>query len=206
MRGRHFFALAAVAVSAVVVAALLGAFGSTARSSSGAAAGLDGVKIHGNWQIDVRRPDGTLVGRHRFHNDLQQTGMYFLAAALGRASSFGRWDVFNSGPTCAGSAGGATGCDMAEADDPSTADFVVKTLTVTRSASAPYSMSLSGQYTAKTAGDIYAVTSETVSCPYDGPLCGGYTTSSPFSYRVLPSPIPVAAGQIVQTTVTFTFS
>lgn len=42
----------------------------------------EGIKVHGDWVIEVLNPDGTLVTRHEFKNALTADGKQFLANLL----------------------------------------------------------------------------------------------------------------------------
>jgi hypothetical protein len=66
----------------------------TAKSARGTADGTqEGIKVHGEWTIVVRNPDGKEVARHEFKNHIVSTGMQMLVQAMDRSSSFGRWKV-----------------------------------------------------------------------------------------------------------------
>ena len=51
----------------------------------------EGIKVHGQWIIEVRNPDGTVVTRREFENALVTPGL--LALILGRQNSVGLWLV-----------------------------------------------------------------------------------------------------------------
>lgn len=48
--------------------------------------------MHGNWTVEVRNPDGALVSRWEFENDL--VGKESLARLLARENSVGRWQIY----------------------------------------------------------------------------------------------------------------
>ena len=53
----------------------------------------EGIKVHGQWTIEVRETDGTLVSRHEFENELTDCGAAILAGVLATVGDFGRWLV-----------------------------------------------------------------------------------------------------------------
>jgi hypothetical protein len=75
------------------------------------AGGQEGIKVHGDWTIVIRGPDGTEVARHEFKNRIASTGMQMLVQAMDRDVSFGRWKVALMSTPPAG--GGACGTNAA---------------------------------------------------------------------------------------------
>jgi hypothetical protein len=74
----------------VLIAALSGA---QALAQSGAA--QDGIKVHGDWTLTVRNPDGTVAARHEFKNALAISlgGDSLLAQLLSGGAVAGQWSV-----------------------------------------------------------------------------------------------------------------
>ena len=58
-----------------------------------------GIQIHGNWTIDVKEPNGTLVSHLEFENALTEFGHQSLLLILGRDASVGLWEVDLLGPS-----------------------------------------------------------------------------------------------------------
>ena len=61
----------------------------------------EGVKVHGDWTLTVRNPDGTLAGRYEFKNALAigDGADTRLAQFLGGAAVPGKWTVTLLSPT-----------------------------------------------------------------------------------------------------------
>src|SRR5882762_9418538 len=63
------------------------------EKSSGAGGPHEGIKVHGHWSIDIRKPDGTLVKHNEFENALQDDGKSFLAQSLARVAPVLTWNI-----------------------------------------------------------------------------------------------------------------
>ena len=180
-------------------------------------ASSEGFKVHGHWTIEVRNSDGSLASRQEFDNALQTSGKNVLIQTLGRLRTIGRWQVFLE------SAGGVdpcldadgtpvTSCRIAESTDPSTNNFVFKTLTVTVDPPPPIpdKLLLSGSANPHRDGSIRRVRVIVETCPT---IRSSQDCASNLSNQVwvltsttLPSPIEVLAGQQVLATVVISFS
>ena len=97
--------LVMVALSLVLTLAVLdsGPFGAnTGKAVPGAGAnGLsdgpsEGIKVHGDWVIEVRQPDGTLVQRREFENKLLPMGAEMIAKILAREFTVDVWAIYFS--------------------------------------------------------------------------------------------------------------
>jgi hypothetical protein len=168
----------------------------------------EGIKVHGNWTIDVRDPDGSLAAHHEFENRLITGGTNLLSDLLGLKVAISNWTVFLDGANqpCRVS-GGRNSCFLVETiySIPSGSEefeFNTLTLAVLPVNFGESKLQLAGNFTASFDGDISRVrtivdreTSPNIFRQYD------------FSERFLgTTPIPVAAGQHVFVKVTFTFS
>lgn len=171
---------------------------SEAKSSHGA---QEGIKVHGNWTITVRNRDGSIASRNRFTNSLATSGQILLVDILSRGTTVGLWEIKINSPIC--SAGGTpTACQIDEVFVVASGPQIFKTLTVTRDLT---SVTLSGTATAAVDGAIQQVLTIVGHCtPATSPCL--HEANVGFSFRDLPSAIPVKSGQIVQVSVTFTFS
>ena len=186
------------------------------------AKGVDtGIKVHGHWVINVFSPNGQLVSHTEFENSLQSTGILMLAQILVRNSSVGIWELSfagTSGPcnalypasggTCIIREGAGTGTSMTGLTNcPCVSNMPPPQLVppLVRN-----EMELVGALTFPSAGNVTQV--ETVV-----DYCGGNTApqtcaATPssnlaiFTSANLPTPVSVAANQLVQITVTFSFS
>lgn len=170
------------------------------------------IKVHGHWAIDVRNPDGTLAAHHEFENSLvPDVGPWGLAHLLAREVTVVRgWSIHlggSSGP-CRGWDGTPVDCIIDEPEafiDPRNADFDFATLTLSVGQAGVEGgrLKLIGDFTAFYTGQISHVETN-ASYRY---TASGSTIVFPFSSRSLDQgPIPLAAGQHVFVTVTFSFS
>jgi hypothetical protein len=194
----HHKPLAAAAVA--MLALVLGSQPAARAASDGPPAGAqsEGIKVHGQWTIDIRNTDGSLASHHEFKNALDSFGATALAQMLGRQTVTGVWGVSLWQIACVIGEVGST--------DPE-AQF--KTLTVTVPTAGPNAgkLVLSGNATAEADGDIAQVGTGIG-------LCGANTAPAactrfrdiPFTAHNFPSPIVVLAGQIIQVTVVISFS
>ena len=189
----------------------------------------EGIKVHGHWVIEVRNPDGSLVERRDVQNGLAIAGGPLLAGLLTRGLSAGYWTiVLAGGPTSACAPAPGSGCRIQQSrpigqpgnfpPGPGISD----TLTVSLGG-ANNSVVLQGMVTAPATGPIDLVITDLGACApstapasctsWGMPNVAPWNTigSSEFSRRLfgLPPTLPtvnVVSGQIVQVTVTITFS
>jgi hypothetical protein len=189
----------------------------------------EGIKVHGHWVIEVRNPDGSLAERREIENGLSVAGGPLLAGLLTRGLSAGYWTIaLAGGPNSACSPAPGSACRIQQtrpAGQPG--DFppgpgISDTLTVNLGAG-NNSVVLQGMVTAPATGIIDLVittlgacvpsTAPTSCSSFNLPNTPPYNTigSTEFSRRLfaIPPAIPtvnVVSGQIVQVTVTITFS
>jgi hypothetical protein len=203
-------AVAAVAMLALVLGGRPAARAATDEPRGGAQS--EGIKVHGQWTIDIRNTDGSLASHHEFKNALDSFGATALAQMLGRQKSTGVWGVglwhVGSGlrAPCPSYFNGACVIGEVGSTDPE-AQF--KTLTVSVPTAGPNAgrLVLSGNATAEADGDIARVFTQVG-------LCGGNTAPAgctrfrdiDFTSHNFPSPIVVLAGQIIQVTIVISFS
>jgi hypothetical protein len=175
----------------------------------------EGIKVHGHWAIAIKNPDGSVASRHEFENALVPSATA-LGDALGRATVIGRWNLTLVAAACVAQDGSGTAvvCDLEEpggGNCPAASCQAFNNLTVS---SANGKAILQGNATATFASSITTVVSFVSECPRSGTanyglptVCGSTPTSnaSVFSSATI-APIAVSAGQIVQVTVTFSFS
>jgi hypothetical protein len=171
--------------------------------------GSEGIKVHGDWTIEIRNPDGSLVSRHEFENALTDAGPFALSYILGRRIVDIRWEIFLGAPNTA--EGGLcdngfapTRCRITEPDShPSPEVFRNLELVFPPFPPIPFdgTLKLVGSATAAHAGSIPAVMTLIQANLVDF----GWSGIS-FTRKDLASPIPVAEGQIIQVSVLFSFS
>jgi hypothetical protein len=202
-------ALAAVLAAAVAAEARSGWLAQV-RLAAPPAAKADGITVHGHWRIVVRDRRGRVVARRVFHNDLTANGAELLARVLSRTNSAGLWYVRLGGPS-------GVVCTTVGVFRSFECN-VVQAPTGGLSVSAPLATSnpdrgkifLSGQATANGAIPIDRVSTGIGLCPAS--TAPSACTSDPttngldFTFRQLPAPVAVAAGQIVQFQVVLSFS
>lgn len=160
----------------------------------------EGIKIHGHWVIDVRNPDGKLVTHREFENAYDPGN--FPANIFARQNSIGFWgiiliDYYNDNPTLLepSDTGGAFGEGNVESHN----------LAISNGGGA---LMLSGSYIQTFSDSIGQVFTFNRFCapgvPPSSPCQNGVGTM--FTSTALTPSINVNAGQIVQVTVTITFS
>ncbi len=179
----------------------------------------EGIKVHGDWVIEVRNPDGSLADRREFRNALMIQGGTFLSRLLGRQRSTGFWVVILDARTagapkpCADFAGVAAGaCGLFEAGAQGELSFVAHASINLQLNVLPDRLQLTGSVTATTASAIDIVTTAIGTCPaafapttpcqFASPYIEYFSGTSPNAF----TPVNVVAGQIIQVTVSFTFS
>ena len=177
---------------------------------------LEGIKVHGHWSIVIKNPDGSVASRHEFENALVLTETA-LGDILGRATVIGRWNVAVVAAACVSQDGVGTPvvCDLEEpggGNCPAASCQSFNNLTVS---TANGKAILQGNATATFAAPISTVTTFVSECPRTGtgnyglPAVCGNTPASNASVFSSTNPTPtisVLAGQIIQVTVTFSFS
>lgn len=162
--------------------------------------------------IEVRDPYGSLVTRREFNNALVDGGQV-LSALLARTGIAGRWVVFLAATTGTSPCQGGTGatfpdvCGIFEpaASNPTGGNAESRNLTVTRKLG---TVTLAGSITALANGTIGRVFTELGVCTTSTAFADcNFVGGPPFTDAILAPPfVPVVAGQIIQVTVTFSFS
>jgi hypothetical protein len=163
----------------------------------------EGIKVHGDWTIVVRNPDGTVAARYEFTNSLR--GDLFLSQVFARAMTPGKWDVFIDAP---GVCPNTAFCFIAEPNAPILGHS--QSLTVTVGGDDGKKLIFSGTVRASNAGQLRGVGTENWACPGSvapascaaGQSAGAHT----FTNHVLNPAIPVAANQAIDVTVVISFS
>ena len=198
------------AISVLVAATFVVSLPATTRAQS------EGIKVHGRWAIEVRNPDGTVAQQLEFNNALSG-GHSTLAGLLGvRNAVAGRWAVYlgnTSGgvPPCQGGTGVAFG-SMCKLIESAAVNFNGGTgesrdLVVTRPGG--NSVRMTGTVTALLNGSITRVATGLGWCqsaPCEAAGSALFFSDASLGFPGYPPPVNVVAGQIIQVTVTFTFS
>jgi hypothetical protein len=169
-----------------------------------------GIKVHGDWTIEVRRPDNTIVTRREFRNALETQGGRHLASLLARSTENGSWywlvtlEMPGGLPPC--NQGCITGETVPAAFLTSQAQQAGLNIVIPGNLSVSTSdakVVLVGSFTAEHDGDISKVSTVLMRCSSGG-SCDS-ASLAPFSSTTLDA-IRVTAGQIVQVKVTVSFS
>jgi len=178
----------------------------------------EGIKVHGHWVIEVRNPDGSLVTHKEFENSLQDGGKILLLNLLTRQATPGTWSIAVSDGLCPPVLS-STVCQIVEnASGVTPTGSLFTNLKVSPSVptSSVTPITLSGSLTASSAGSVSNVILQIGSCPGStAPQSCTVTAASSipvitslnsFTSHPLAAPVSVQQGQIVQFTVTISFS
>jgi hypothetical protein len=195
-----------------------------------------GVKVHGHWVIDVRNPDGTLAQHRDFENSLESDAQGFLVGLMSGYMIPGDYMLVigaSSGTSACNATYQFCGIVHNLSTYPAlgycgvyycTGSSLSYAYNFGTSFGGPYSLVLSGSITANQTGTIGQVYSLISTCANIGfsttvnpstietnspATCVTQTSPEPW-YGPLTqatlSPVSVTSGQIIQVTVTFTFS
>ncbi len=186
---------------------------------AGAGAPQEGITVHGHWVVDIRNPDGTLASHLDFENALTPTGAQTVAGLLSRQYGTGSWTVVlyggaNATPAapCALPPNGlglpappGAPCILAEASffGGQTPPPGLGLVTLNHG---PSTVVLTGAVQATSNGTIGLVESH-LTCPSPAGGCQQPDElGNLFSAAILQTPQTVAANQVIQVSVTFSFS
>jgi hypothetical protein len=184
---------------------------------------VEGIKIRGHWVIEVREPDGSLVERREFDNALTPSGGELLVQWLLRNGSPTRWTIQLGsyslpGPCANGTFNSSTTnqCFIVDplSSQPPTGTSVFPTLTEFASVGSTNFIRLTGNATALVQGEIEYVATRQGRCVATTAPLNCNVALGPLQFTVhdlrdsqgQPAPLSVAAGRIVQVTVTISFS
>ncbi|MEL6616387.1 MAG: hypothetical protein AAFQ43_11645 [Bacteroidota bacterium] len=174
-----------------------------------------GIHITGNWTLDVRDADGTLVESHDFHNDLTRNGANLLINFFTERNRLAglnlevRTDAPGVEQPCTDASGTPVGCFLLEPEDPlfGTSETFPLTITkLTESDGSPIVLArFTGTVTADRDSEINTVYSRVATCLYNvSEPCTIETRTttagldgSVFTFRTLDTPLAVAEGQSV---------
>ena len=194
-----------------------------------------GVEMHGHWVIDVKNPDGTIAEHRDFENTITGYGQELLVGLMSGYVVPSDYGIFlqaasNSSPTpCAPVTSGFTGCGIvrslttlpASALCPNFTCFTSLTYAanLVDNTTSGSTFTLAGNFTASQAGTISSVTTMYGTCTPNIGTATALSTVSPSTcsttagsggYRTVSqatiTTVNVVASQIVQVTVTISFS
>ena len=192
----------------------------------------EGIKVHGHWTIDIKNPDGTLAQHNEFENSFQPGGSIVLiqlitGIAIPSDMAIGVTSPTGQTPPCGPSSQSICLMVRSLVDEPGNgfcANLAVCSTGLTSStsfAALPYTLTYAGSFQAADAGSITGVESILGSCvqspvgletvsPSNCTADNLNNTNSGQSYAIFSgttiNAVAVTAGQIVQVSVTFTFS
>lgn len=205
MKLRLVMCVLGVAIGTAAAAATV-----AAQASAGRNGVAEGIKVHGDWVVEVFEPDGTLVRRAAFSNALTSGGTDTLSYLLLGQRVAGFFQVWLDGVACEGTGGADARCvifpPMAEGQGGFGSNYTLSTEAEVTGDPPITAIVLKGRATTA-GGSLRAVATELNYCepPFPQQRCG-VGRSMYFSRRDLAQVIPVAAGQIVQVTIRFSFS
>jgi hypothetical protein len=201
---------------AFALLALLAAGPAVAQAGSEPAppeASGDGIHVVGNWTLDVRDADGTLVESRAFHNDLAFSGARHLIDLLTRQAVHGDLELHISGAQgpCDQGDGDRFRCVIAEPEDSGISGAITKNLVfevLPPGDGLPRRIRYTGSFVADFDDDLTDVNSWWDQCDYGEFLtcdASNSSRSSEFTERELDTPLPVEAGQTVNVTFELSF-
>jgi len=179
----------------------------------------EGITVHGHWTIDVRNPDGTLVSHREFENALLGSGKTFAAQLFSGTAVPGPWAIallgdLTNGAICTAGIAGVCGITQGPPEGFGFGATSSPNLTLTPGNGA---FTLSGSIQAASRGSIASVQTWPGKCvstvsPATCTIANvetliaftGTSLTDPSTNQ--PTPVIVQAGQIVQVSVTISFS
>lgn len=177
---------------------------------------IEGVAVHGLWEIEVRNADGSLDDRYVFENALTSSGQMYLVGLLSRNFGLPGWGILlinsTGGPgPCGELAGVGADCLIVEeSPGPGISGWpgvtFYNTLTISPTSPGGTTLTLTGTANAVSDGSIDKVGSVMcVSLPasLDPSVCNN---GAEFTMRTLNVPVTVSTGQQIFVTVSITFS
>ncbi len=193
--------------------------------------GVEGIKMHGHWEITVKNPDGTVAQHRDFENSIQGGGAAYLIALMAGYTVPSDYEIFlqSAGTAPCTPPGSLQGCVIVRSltTSPGTnscpnyycASTLSYTYNLNYSVLASNSMVLSGYFTANRAGTIDSVSTYAGSCPTAFIQSSVLANTSPAACNAAAGGIGVSAltgtsvssiavsnGQLVQVVVTISFS
>jgi hypothetical protein len=176
---------------------LLSACGSSSSDPGGGGLG-EAIGVEGNWTIDIVNPDGSPDASYRFQN------AFIGAESLSEILSMTKWarswklNIAGTVPLCDSN----PVCSMVTLEF----DGSPGVATITRD-STTNEVVIAGSFTPDNPGDVSGVSGTVEICGLDVPpesFCGTFKSFSNHIFDV-PDRIPVAAGQLVQVEVRYSF-
>jgi len=168
----------------------------------------EGIGVSGYWKIDVRNPDGSLASHTEFENALTADGQLTLVNALLGANAYSSMAIVLSGSPqpCMGT--------LVNVTAPLPCFINGASLSSAPQTSPSGALLLTGSTTALNNGVISSVSTLSRVICGSGPVVGCGTLSGDYTFTAFAlggpgssvPPIPVTTGQIIQVSVTLSFS
>jgi hypothetical protein len=190
-----------------------------------------GAEMHGHWVIDVKNPDGTIAEHRDFENTITGYGQELLVGLMSGYVVPSDYDIFlsTSGTAPCPAPQGFQGCGIVRSLTTLPASALCQyyacftsltyAASLIDSSSSGSTFTLAGNFTASQAGTINGVTTQYGTCAANIGAATALSTVSPSTcsttagsggYRTVSSAtittVNVVASQIVQVTVTISFS
>lgn len=197
-------------IRSISFATILSVAGPTAFGAAVAQMPQERIAVHGHWAIDVRNPDGTLVMHREVDNALDQiTGSVRLAQILRGTVTAGRLEIFLGGTNTPWGTDETPDlwCRIVAPGYPQQPGGPIFRTLETTVTSNPPAIVLKGSATAARAGYVPRLQTTISSCgPETAPQSCTPVNFFGFTSVDLSAPVGLAQGQIVQVTVSITFS
>ena len=195
-----------------------------------------GIKVHGHWEINVKNPDGKLVEHRDFENSLVSSAPLFLVGLMSGYMVPGDYMIALGAQSGAGPCNGGVfqwcGLVRSTTTHPASdycSDYycvpgLMTAFNLSGTGAPAYSIVLSGTIAVNntgTIGSVYTLLNTCANVPFSATAlptststitpgaCVTSTTNDwvgPLTGTNVPSPIAVTSGQLVQVTVTISFS
>lgn len=190
---------ALVLIAALSCASALAQSPTTTPVGSSSGAGQEGVKVHGDWTLTVRNPDGTIAAVHQFKNALSTvTGAdRLLARLLEATTAVSEWAI-NMGTNPPGACGVGPNCLITQ---PS-AVFPGHATNLTKSV--PTTGPDAGKFVLR--GSVRFVNAAAISVVTTNTTLALSSSSNEFTRKLLEQLVAVAADQLVEVKVVISFS
>lgn len=171
-------------------------------------AGQEGIKVHGDWTLTVRNPDGTVAARHEFKNGLYPGGGdKILVQLLAGTAVTGQWTIMLFPTSAAACNANQSPCSITENSTPTSANSRDLTRTVPTTGPDAGKLVLRGSVRVPNGTSFTTVQTELTSCaPASAPASCVSGAGVGFTQRTLATPVAVAQDQLVEVKVVISFS
>jgi hypothetical protein len=175
----------------------------------------EGIKVHGNWTIVIRNPDGSVSSRHQFKNALVPSlGGQMLLRVLRHDSGIGEWSIAIQGtpaPCDSTTLGRPANCIFTQTPGTDTNVFPTLTLTIPQTGPDAFKLVLTASAKAAHASQLTAVSTFIQECPANvapANFCSGNPFGvQTFTFQAIGTQnITVLANQTIDVTVVISFS